>query len=97
MCGSCQEQLEKALTEEVHQRLLTAVTEAVYSEGLGFSPELISNLSRLGNKLASISTPYRVVVDGLNVSRVSSKTFSIMQVPTANHTVALVTRNVLPR
>lgn len=80
MCGSCQERLEKALTEEDHQRLLRAVTEAVHSEGLGFSPELISNLSRLQKRLASVSTPYRVVVDGLNVSRISSKNFSVMQV-----------------
>lgn len=73
-------QLEKALTEGDHQRLLEAVTAAAHSEGLGFSPELISNLTRLQQRLASMSTPYRVVVDGLNVSRVASKNFSVMQV-----------------
>jgi hypothetical protein len=79
-CGGCQQRLEKALSEEDHQRLLQAVMKAVHSEGLGFSPELISNLSRLRQRLISVATPYRVVVDGLNVSRVSSKNFSVMQV-----------------
>jgi pentatricopeptide repeat protein len=80
VCTNCQGRLEKALTEGDHQKLLRAVNEAVHSEGLGFSPELISNLSRLQKRLSAVSSPYKVVVDGLNVSRVSSKNFSVMQV-----------------
>ena len=62
------------MTDDHHQQLLSAMMEAVHSEGLGFSPELISNLLRLDKMLSSVSTPFRVVIDGLTVSRVSSKT-----------------------
>ena len=81
-CTNCKSQLGKALTEADHQQLLEAVTDAVHSEGLGFSPELISNLSRLKQQLAANSTPYRVIVDGLNVSRIASKHFNVMHVGT---------------
>ena len=91
----CEGQLEKALSEETHQHLLKAVTEAVHSEGLGFSPELISNLSRLRQRLSATPTPYRVVVDGLNISRVSSKNFSAMQVHT--RVVAMDTNEIILR
>lgn len=80
VCTSCKGHLEKALTGTEHQQLLDAVTTAVHSEGLGFSPELISMLSRLQRQLASTPTPYRVVVDGLNVSHVASKNFNAMDV-----------------
>lgn len=80
VCTSCKAQLEKTLTATDHQQLLDAVRTAAHTESLGFSPELISNLSRLENQLSSVHTPYRVIVDGLNVARVSSKHFSVMQV-----------------
>lgn len=80
VCTSCKAHLEKALTATDHQQLLEAVTTAAHTESLGFSPELISNLSRLENQLSSVHTPYRVIVDGLNVARVASKHFNVMQV-----------------
>ena len=80
ICSHCGNQLDKALSDKDHHQLLDAINNAVHSEGLGFSPELISNLSRLKQRLVSMTTPYRAVVDGLNVSHVGATSFSVMQV-----------------
>ena len=80
MCATCQGTLSKALTKADHQELLDALKKVVMSEGLGFSPELISNTSQLHQLLSSATTPYRVIVDGLNVSRIASANFNVRQV-----------------
>ena len=66
--------------EEDHYQLLDVMTKAISVEGLGFSPELMSNLSRLHERLFSTPQPYKAVVDGLNVSHRMSNAFSVMQV-----------------
>ena len=80
VCGSCLGTLEKALSEADYRHLLEAVTDSVHAQSLSFSTELSSNLTRLHYWMASMSTPYRVIVDGLNVSHVASKNFSVVQV-----------------
>ena len=80
VCATCQGTLDKALSEADHQVLLDALKKVVLSEGLGFSPELISNTSQLHQLVSSATTPYRVIVDGLNVSRMASANFNVRQV-----------------
>ena len=80
VCASCGVQLEPALTKEDHQQLLDATITAIHSQNLGFSPEIISNLSRLNTQLTDAHPPYRVIVDGLNVSRVGTKNSRVSQV-----------------
>ena len=80
MCATCQGTLNKALSEADHQVLLEALKKVVMSEGLGFSPELISNTSQLHQLVSSATNPYHVIVDGLNVSRMASANFNVRQV-----------------
>jgi hypothetical protein len=80
VCTNCKGSLDKALTEANHLELLDALKRVVVSEGLGFSPELISNTTQLHQLLSSATTPYHVIVDGLNVSRIASANFNVRQV-----------------